>query len=242
MTCMHRAVSLVLALSLVSCTTLETSQQAPLLTLRVLQQAERIIPTPAGYLVVEWRVAPRKEESGRNLLLYDAQGHFQEAIRLFGAVQEVGPTSLVINHPPDHSDYAAASSIGFLDIAYRDLTRVSKGGGRAGSFQVDSMQYNAQTRQVLLYAKEPRQQLVIEPPRDVRFEQGTFTHPVHFSLPLEILEFQTDYFGRDSVCYFQVTSWQRDQTNSTVDYFVRDNQIISNLLQQVVAAQLVSTQ
>jgi hypothetical protein len=86
-----------LMLSLVGCTNLETSQQAPLLTLRVLQQAERIIPTPAGFLLVEWKVAPRKEESGQQLLLYDAQGNFQEAIRLFGTVQEVKPTSLVIN-------------------------------------------------------------------------------------------------------------------------------------------------
>jgi hypothetical protein len=229
-------------LSLVGCTNVETSQQAPLLTLRVLQQAERIIPTPAGFLLVEWKVAPRNEESGQQLLLYNAQGNFQEAIRLFGTVQEVKPTSLVINHPLDHSDYAASTRIGFLDIEYRDLTRVSKGGGGEGSFLVDSMQYHAQTRQVLVYAKEPRQQLVIEPARDVRFEQGTFTQPVHFSLPLETLEFQTDYFGGDSICYFQVTSWERDQTNSTVDYFVRDNQIISNLLQQVVAAQVVSTQ
>jgi hypothetical protein len=231
-----------LMLSLVGCTNLETSQQAPLLTLRVLQQAERIIPTPAGFLLVEWKVAPRKEESGQQLLLYDAQGNFQEAIRLFGTVQEVKPTSLVINHPLNHSDYAASTSIGFLDIEYRDLPRVSKGGGGAGSFLVDSIQYNAQTRQVLVYAKEPRQQLLIKPARDIRFEQGTFTQPVHFSLPLETLDFQTDYFETDSVCYFQVTSWEKDQTNSTVDYFVRDNQIISNLLQQVVAAQVVSTQ
>lgn len=238
---MQRTVSLVLVLSLVGCRNVETSQQAPLLTLRVLQQAERIIPTPAGFLVVEWKVAPRKEESGRHLLLYDAQGNFQEAIRLFGTVQEVKPTSLVINHPLDHSDYAASTRIGFLDIAYRDLTRVSKGGGRAGSFLVDSMQYNAQTRQVLVYAKEPRQQVVIEPPRDVRFEQGTFTHPVHFSLPLQTLDFQTDYFGRDSVSYFQVNKWEADQTNSTVDYFVLDNQVINSLLQQVVTAQVVLT-
>jgi hypothetical protein len=231
-----------LMLSLVGCTNLEISQQAPLLTLRVLQQAERIIPTPAGFLLVEWKVAPRKEESGQQLLLYDAQGNFQEAIRLFGTVQEVKPTSLVINHPLDHSDYAASTSIGFLDVEYCDLPRVSKGGGGAGSFLVDSMQYNAQTRQVLVYAKEPRQQLLIKPARDVRFEQVTFTQPVHFSLPLETLDFQTDYFGTDSVCYFQVTSWEKDQTNSTVDYFVRDNQVINDLLQQVVAAQVVSTQ
>lgn len=239
---MRRPVSLVLVLSLVGCTNVETSQQAPLLTLRVLQQAERIIPTPAGFLVVEWKVAPRKEESGQNLLLYDAQGNFQEAIRLFGTVQEVTPASLVINHPSDYADYAASTRIGFLDIAYRDLTRVSKGGGSAGSFLVDSMQYNAQTRQVLVYAKEPRQQVVIEPARDVRFEQGTFTQPVHFSLPLQTLRFQKDYFRTDSICYFQVTSWETDQTNSTVDYFVSDNQIISDLLQQVVNAQVVSPQ
>jgi hypothetical protein len=229
-------------LSLVGCTNGETAQYAPLLTLRVLQQAERIIPTPAGYLLVEWIVAPRNEESGRQLLLYDAQGNFQEAIRLFGTVQEVTPTSLVINHPLDHLDYAASTRIGFLDIGYRDLTRVSKGGGRAGSFLVDSMQYSAQTRQVLVYAKEPRQQLVIEPARDVRFEQGTFTHPVHFSLPLQTLEFQKDYFRTDSVCYFRVTGWEADQTNSTVDYYVSDNQVVSDLLQQVVNAQVVLPQ
>jgi hypothetical protein len=239
---MFRPISLLLVLSTMGCSNLETSQQAPLLTLRVLQQAERIIPTPAGFLLVEWKAAPQKEESGQYLLLYDAQGNFQEAIRLFGTVQEVKPTSLVINHPLDHSDYAASTSIGSLDIAYRDLMRVSKGGGGAGSFLVDSMQYNAQTRQVLVYAKEPRQQLVIEPARDVRFEQGTFTHPVHFSLPLQTLDFQKDYFRMDSVCYFRVTSWEEDQTNSTVDYFVSDNQVISDLLQQVVNAQLVSPQ
>jgi hypothetical protein len=104
------------------------------------------------------------------------------------------------------------------------------------------MQYNAQTRRVLVYAKEPRQQLVIEPPRDVRFEQGTFTHPVHFSLPLQTLDFQTDYFGTDSVSYFQVTSWEADQTNSTVDYYVRDKQVIRALLQQIVQAHLLLPQ
>jgi hypothetical protein len=157
-------------------------------------------------------------------------------------VQEVTPTSLVINHPSDYADYAASTRIGFLDIAYRDPTRVSKGGRRAGSFLVDSMQYNAQTRQILVYAKEPCQQLVIEPARDVRFEQGTFTHPVHFSLPLQTLAFRKDYFRTDSVWYFRVTGWEEDQTNSTVDYFVSDNQVMSDLLQQVVNAQVVSPQ
>jgi hypothetical protein len=73
---MQRPVSLVLVLSLVGCTNVETAQYAPLLTLQALQQAERIIPTPAGFLLVEWRVAPRNQESGRQLLLYDAQGNF----------------------------------------------------------------------------------------------------------------------------------------------------------------------
>lgn len=239
---MQRPVSLVLVLSLVGCTNVETAQYAPLLTLQTLQQAERIIPTPAGFLLVEWRVAPRNEESGRNLLLYDAQGNFQEAIRLFGMVQEVTPTGLVINHPSDYADYAASTRIGFLDIEYRDPTRVSKGGRSAISFLVDSMQYNAQTRQVLVYAKEPRQQLVIEPPRNVRFEQGTFTQPVHFSLPLQTLEFRKDYFRTDSVWYFRVISWEKDQTNSAANYFVNNNQVISNLMQQVVHAQVVSPQ
>jgi hypothetical protein len=238
---MPRLVSLVLLLSIIGCTNSETSQQAPLLTLQALQQAERIIPTRAGYLLVERKVAPRNEESGQQLVLYDAQGNFQEAIPLFGTVQEVKPTSLVINHPLDYADYAAPTSIGFLTIAYRDLTRLSKGGGGAGSFLVDSMQYNVQTRRVLVYAKEPRQQVVIEP-KNVRFEQGTFTHPIHFSLPLQTLDFQTDYFGRDSVCYFQVTRWEADQTNSTVDYYVNDKQVITDLLQQVVQTHLISPQ
>jgi hypothetical protein len=238
---MSRPVSLFLVLSTIGCSNLETSQQAPLLTLQALQQAERIIPTPAGYLLVEWIVAPRNEESGRQLLLYDAQGNFEEAIRLFGTVQEANRTSLVINHPLDHADYAAPTNIGFLTITYRDLTRLSKGGGRSGSFLVDSMQYNAQTKRVLVYAKAPRQQLVLEP-RNVRFEQGTFMHPVHVDLPLHTLDFHTDYFGRDSVAYFQVTSWKANQTNSTVDYYVTDKQVITDLLQQVVGAHLTLPQ
>jgi hypothetical protein len=114
---MSRPVSLLLVLSTIGCSNLATSQQAPLLTLVALQQAERIISTPAGYLLGERKVAPRKEESGRQLVLYDAQGNFQEAIRLFGAVQEVGPTSLIIKHPLDYADYVAPTSIGFLTIA-----------------------------------------------------------------------------------------------------------------------------
>jgi hypothetical protein len=238
---MPRPISLLFLLSTIGCTNIDSSQRAPLLTLAALQQAERIIPTPAGYLLVERKVAPRKEESGQQLVLYDAQGNFQAAIPLFGTVQEVKPTSLVINHPLDHADYAAPARIGFLTITYRDLTRVSKGGGGAGSFLVDSMHYNAQTRRVQVYAREPRQQLVMEP-RNVRFEQGTFTHPVHVDLPLQTLDFETDYFGRDSVSYFQVTSWEANQTTSTVDYYVNDKEVITDLLQQVVQAHLVLPQ
>lgn len=240
---MPKAINLlfVLSIGLGGCASSESSQHAPLLTLQALQQAERIIPTPAGYLLVEWIVAPRNSESSRQLVLYDAQGSFREAIPLFGTVQEATRTSLVINHPLDHADYAAPTSIGWLVITYRNLTRLSKGGGGAGSLLVDSMQYNAQTRRVLVYAKAPRQQLVLEP-RNVRFEQGAFTHPVHVDLPLHTLDFHTDYFGRDSVSYFQVTRWEADHTTSTVDYYVNERQVINDLLQQVVQTHSVLPQ
>jgi hypothetical protein len=95
---MSRPVSLLLVLSTIGCSNLATYQQAPLLTLVALQQAERIIPTPAGYLLGERKVAPRKEESGRQLALYDAQGNFQEAIRLFGA-KRLGQQALSLTIP-----------------------------------------------------------------------------------------------------------------------------------------------
>jgi hypothetical protein len=224
---MRNALYLWLWLAMAGCQVEGLPNEGQPLDQATLWKAERIIPSQANYLLLEVKFDPADEESGRQLFLYNDSNEFVDGITLFGAVQTTESDRITINRT--FNDDFAQGSVGFLDVEYVNLTRQSKGGGNAGSFVVDSLQYDSNTMAVTLFLRKPAEQFVTNV-NEVGKHWSRFTIPKQQVVPLQDLDFEpTD--NR----VFSITGWiPENQTNSTTKYYLNDQQVLNKLFQQLI--------
>jgi hypothetical protein len=223
--------------TLYACQSNLTASKDTTLNLNALSAANSIIPSEAGYLLLDLNTLPEEEDSPRQLVLYDSTGSFVDKIPLVGMVQSTGRKRITINRTLNGS--LDNEKIGFLDIDYVELTHRSKGGGNFGTFLVDSLNYVPQTGRLDIYVKKPATQFVIVPTA-FKLRENEFIEADTMSVFLKDVDFESDYAGNK---YFTITTRVYNHRkgdpatvyfNHTYAYYYKDDNVLKKLHAMII--------
>lgn len=223
--------------TLAACQSNHTSSKETSLNLDALSAAERIIPSDAGYLLLELKSTLGEEDPPRQLALYNNNGKFLDKISLFGTVQSTGRKRIEINR--SMNDFIHDNRIGFLRVDYVELPRRSKGGGNYGTFLVDSIKYVPQTGMIDIYLKKPATQFVIVP-SEFRLRENEFLKADKVSVLLKNIRFE---LGSTENKYFTITTQinkklegdsESNYYNRTTAYYFKSTYILHDLYSQIL--------
>lgn len=210
-----------------ACQSHSALQQGTPLSMEVLLTALRIVPAKE-YLLLETKAVPQDDDSPRQLVLFDNKLTFLDQIRLYGTVQNTEIKKITVNR--SLSGYISEEKIGFLHIDYVGIPHHSKGGGNAGTFLVDSLNYLSDKGFVEIYLRKPKVQFVTAP-SDFQWHKGRFIESDKIVVPLKDIEL---YPAEAEQKYFTITTWdEASSTNATTSYYLNEKSVLENLFQQV---------